>query len=533
MVKSASGKGNCRAGNRQQSRLDIPQAKVDIYYWILFIVLLSGLVIRLLFLSHFKDTAFFNPAVMEKYDQQTFFLWADDIRAHPWYVDGKPFYMAPFYPYALAVSQLLFGGNLVAVAAFQLMLDTVLCLMLFMIGSALVDRRTGLLAAAFAAFYATFIIYAASILSDGFITLLFVGFFLLVQYAVRTRRPSSWIGSGIVFGLGLLAKPTLALFLPFLLIGLFVCPEKRLLLSQRRGRTFNILAAFSLLLAGAVVTVLPVTIRNFCVSGRFIPICSNGLINWQIGNSADSLGLFCYPQGPVLSLLTGDFWRLFCQKLVLFCTSYEWPQNLNVYLVREVVPFIRIAVVPFGFIVPTGLAGLVLLLMADWRKHFLFVSFVISNILWVVLFFIVDRYRLPAVACLVVSSAYAMVWTFDRFRDKRPVGVLVTWCCIGLFAYFFNATPEVDAGRQLHYKLFFELSARSINYDMLKRNHVAALKKSEDLVRILPGLPAAHYWRGSVRAWLGQKEQARADLQDALLLDPSYGPARDLLSELH
>ena len=59
-------------------------------YVILSCILVVGFIIRLVYLYFLKDTVYFNPLLMDKHDQKTFIIWAQQILKHPWYVDGKP-----------------------------------------------------------------------------------------------------------------------------------------------------------------------------------------------------------------------------------------------------------------------------------------------------------------------------------------------------------------------------------------------------------------------------------------------------------
>ncbi|MDD3725990.1 MAG: hypothetical protein PHI44_02170, partial [Candidatus Ratteibacteria bacterium] len=114
-----------------------PQKTYRIDKILLVIILLAGLIIRYLYLYFFKDSAYFNPFLMDGHDQKTFILWAQQILQHPWYVNGEPFYMAPLYVYFLALLHLISGGNMLIISLIQLSMDVLLCLMLYYIGKIL------------------------------------------------------------------------------------------------------------------------------------------------------------------------------------------------------------------------------------------------------------------------------------------------------------------------------------------------------------------------------------------------------------
>jgi 4-amino-4-deoxy-L-arabinose transferase-like glycosyltransferase len=503
--------------------------KIPKRYYPIAIVLIAGFIFRLLYLYYFKETVFFNPFLLDKHDQKTFILWAQQILQNPWYVDGKPFYMAPFYPYFLAVVYAITSGNIAVISVIQLFMDVLLCYFIYYLGSKIYNRWTGLIAAVLVCFYRTAIVYSATILSDGLIYFLYIFFIALVYFALQKPSFVRWLFTGMVLGFAALAKPTIAVYLPFLFIGLYLYPEKDIL-PNNINRKFQPVVILIILLAVSGFTILPVTIRNYFVSGEFIPICTNGPVNWQIGNSSDSIGLFFYPKGELLSPFSSGFWRLFLTKLQLFFTSYEWPQNLNVPLMERVVPVLKGAFVKFGFIVPVGVGGL-LLLFKDWKKNFIFITFALSNVLWVVLFFITDRYRLPAVGCFSISAAYLMVWTVERLKGKKLLVPVSLWLFVGLFAFFFNATPG-PLIPDTSYIIFSNISIRNIQYDLKHNNVEKAHKKALTYFRLAPNNYQSNYLLACTFYGQGQRDRALMFLNKTLQLNPDFQPAQDMLRYL-
>ncbi|RKY31594.1 MAG: hypothetical protein DRP67_02300 [Candidatus Omnitrophota bacterium] len=499
------------------------------YKKLLFSILFLGFLIRIIFLFQFKDTCFFNTYLMDKHDQKTFILWAEKIQKSPFYVDGKIFYMAPLYPYFLALLLSIFRGNLLLVSFFQLLIDLLLCYFLYLLGKKINDEKTGIIAASFACFYRTFIVYAGSILSDSFILFLYISFILSIYLSLEKPSLIKWILSGIILGLSALSKPTIGIYLPFLLTGLLIYPENLLphpKFSKRRQGFF----VFLILLITSGFTILPFTIRNYIVGKDFVPICSNGPVNWKIGNSADSLGLFCYPKGPLLSPFSLPFWKLFFKKLVFFFTNYEWPQNLNVYLVEKVAPVLKFAFFHFGFIVSLGIAG-TFLLFKNWKKNFLFISFTFTNILWVVLFFVTDRYRLPAVGCLMVSASYLLVWIVEKIKVKDIKKIITTSFFVGIFYFIFNNTPG-SAVRKVDYEIFSFLTKKNVFYELKNGNIEKAKIIADKFAKLLPENPDAHFLLGCVYVEMGKKKEAIEELKKAINLNPDFELAKKFLKEL-
>ncbi|MCS7180710.1 MAG: glycosyltransferase family 39 protein, partial [bacterium] len=193
------------------------------------LILFCAFLIRIVYLFFLKDTVYFDPYIMDKHDQKTFIYWAEEIIKHPFYVDGKVFYMAPFYPYFLAFLYLLTGGNLFFIYFIQILIDVFLCYLIFLLGKILVDEWVGIIACFFCAFYKTFVIYCVTILSDNIIMFLYIAFITSLYLSFEKKTFKWWIITGILLGFSALAKPTIGIFLPFLLIGILLYHQKKII----------------------------------------------------------------------------------------------------------------------------------------------------------------------------------------------------------------------------------------------------------------------------------------------------------------
>ncbi|MCM8821107.1 MAG: glycosyltransferase family 39 protein [Candidatus Omnitrophica bacterium] len=506
-----------------------PHKKYKITKILLGIILLTGFILRCIYLYYFKNSVYFNPFLMDGYDQKTFILWAQQILKHPWYVNGEPFYMAPFYAYFLALCHLVSGGSLIIISIIQIAIDILLCFLLYYIGKTLYNEWTGIIAAGLSIFYRTSIVYAATVLSDSLIYFLYILFIILVYYSIQKPNLIRWVITGIVLGLSALAKPTIAIFLPFLLIGLYIYPEKKLLPVKIKEKIQPLTIFFIILVISGLV-ILPITMRNYYVSSKFIPICTNGPVNWKIGNSTDSIGLFHYPEGNLLTPLSLAFWKLFFRKMMFFFTSYEWPQNLNVHLMEEIIPVLKIAFVRFGFIVPVGFTGF-LIMFRNWKKNFIFITFTISNVLWVVLFFITDRYRLPAVGCFSVCAGYFIMWTIEEIKEKKFLQPVLVWFVAGIFAFFFNPKPG-PLIPDVSWKGFANLSIKNIQYDLQQNNIKSAHKKAFTYYKFLSDDFRSNFLLANTFFLQGDIETSVALLKQTLELNPDFTPAEDMLKHI-
>jgi 4-amino-4-deoxy-L-arabinose transferase-like glycosyltransferase len=497
--------------------------------FVLFVILFFAFLLRISYLYFLKDTVYFDPYIMDKHDQKTFIIWAEEILKHPFYVDGKVFYMAPFYPYFLSFIYFLTGGSLTGIYVIQIFVDVFLCYLIYLLGRIIIDEKIGLLSCFFCAFYKTFVVYSSTILSDSIITFLYISFITFLYISLKKKNLKWWIITGIFLGFSALAKPTIAIFLPFLFLGLLFYREDiiNFKISSLKQKIF----VFFLLILISGITILPVTLRNWYVGKVFVPICSNGPVNWRIGNSSDSIGLFCYPRGELLSPLSVEFWKLFLKKLNLFFTSYEWPQNLNVYLMESIIPSLKFAFIRFGFIVPLGITG-IFLLFKDFRENFLFIAFTFSNILWVVLFFITDRYRLPAVACLSISASYLIFWGLMKiFVNKKILLPFILFLFSFIFAYIYNTSPDEVLTPESK-KIFGYLSAKGIEKDLRERKIKNAYKKAVQYLKISPYDPKSNFLMAIVYYEMGEKEKTIEYLNRTFEIDSKFEPAKKFLNDI-
>lgn len=107
----------------------------------------------------------------------------------------------------------------------------------------------------------------------------------------RTRR--LFVG-GVLVGVAVLTRPVMLFFLPFALV---------LAWRRRRGGV----AEPALLLAGALVAILPWTARNAAVYHRFVLVASEGGVTFWTGNHREAIGEGDLAANPHLKRLNQEF----------------------------------------------------------------------------------------------------------------------------------------------------------------------------------------------------------------------------------
>lgn len=158
-----------------------------------------------------------------------------------------------------------------------------------LLGAALFDARAGLLAAAIAALHPALIAQGHMLWSEGLFSLLVT---LSLAAAVRAGRDArvAWVVvAGLGFGLGALTRE-LALAVAM------ACAAWWLSLAPRGARRAAV-ANGALLLGLALLVVLPWTLRNASLLGRFVPVSTIGWFALAEGNAIERPD-WMRPDGP-------------------------------------------------------------------------------------------------------------------------------------------------------------------------------------------------------------------------------------------
>lgn len=170
---------------------------------------------------------------------------------YPLYLAGI-YSITGYHPLLARLLQAIVGGAL-------------LCFLIYKIGSRVVNEETGLVAAGLAAVYGYFVYYNAALMTETFfIVLVLLTLYLSIELK-ENPTPMRWLALGFTLGLAGLLRQTVLLFVPFLLIWLFI--ELR----ARRIRWWY----FAVPIVVIVLVIAPWTIRNYRVYGQFLLLNSN------------------------------------------------------------------------------------------------------------------------------------------------------------------------------------------------------------------------------------------------------------------
>ncbi|MCK4573700.1 MAG: glycosyltransferase family 39 protein, partial [candidate division Zixibacteria bacterium] len=364
--------------------------------WPLIIAATAALVriIYLLELSRLPD--FVIPMVDEKWH----WLWAKEILEGPFFGDGA-WFRAPLYPYFLALLAKITGGSILWSKILQALLAGGTAFFTFKLADLLFNRTTAIVAGFIYALYGTLVFYETSFLIPVLFLFFTVwGMYRLVAYS-ESRTFKSWLLTGVVFGLAIISRPNLLLVIPFLMLWFYYRRDSE----QPRSQRLNFLLV---LLLGIILSIAPVTMRNYIKTGDFIMISSQGGVNLYLGNNpiADGLNM----QMPEVNLDASVTWRQFgtvvtsaaqreagrelspaeessfwtgkavdfiaenpggfvklvWKKCVYLASGFENSDNADIYHQRtkstlySLLVWNKLIYFPFGLLLPFALAGIVL-----------------------------------------------------------------------------------------------------------------------------------------------------------------------------
>ncbi len=495
------------------------------------IPLAVALILRLIFLAEIKGTPeFSHPGLDAAYH----IYWARGLAEGDWTdFEGRedpqlyrfPYYRPPGYAFFLALIFKLCGDGPVCPRLFQFALGLGSVWMVGWLARRFFDRRTGLLAALGTAVYWIFIYYEGELVGVAGSVFLILLFTCLLVCAATPRSFTTYLPAGLALGLLSLFRPNALLFIPPAALWA-AWPVRRVSESRRLG------TAAGGLLFGAAIVVLPVTIRNYAVSGEIIPIATNAGISFGVANNELSDGTthfipgignigspFDWPRivrkleiaqgrplghGEASNYLTrralryalespGQFLRLTGRKALLFWGPREIRNLREVYYARINSPLLRLLPGNFPLILALALLGGIMILgfpaanrgSGERRGAALIVLLALVYFLSMLPFAAGARYRVPVIPYLIILSASAVRKAGALFAARR----------------WLPALGVVGAGTALY--LLCSLNPTGFQ----------------------PSLEKWHYDRGLARLEAGQWEEAVLEFDRAIALESGYASA--------
>lgn len=418
-------------------------------------VILFGLLLRAVYLGEIRQTPeFSHPGLDAAYH----LYWARGLATGDWTsFEGRedpqiyrfPYYRPPGYAYLLALIFRLCGPGPLWPRIFQFTLGLGSALLLFRFTRRFFDEITGLLAALGAAVYWIFIYYEGELAGTAVSVFLIVLFADLLAVAARRRSFIGYLSAGLSLGVLVLFRPNAALLLPAGAAWL-------VWRSRRRREKIRSAALVAGLLLGIGAAVLPVTIRNYAVSGELVPIATTAGISLGVANNELSDGTthfipgignigspFDWPRivrrleaelgrplghGAASDYLSrqvlrfalrspGVFLRLSGRKALLFWGPREIRNLREIHYARLHSPLLRSLPGNFSLVLSLAILGGGLLFLGPGRKRgrgelpagceggALIATLIAAYFLSLLPFAAGARYRVPVIPFLIVLAA--------------------------------------------------------------------------------------------------------------------------------
>jgi tetratricopeptide (TPR) repeat protein len=435
--------------------------------------------LRLLYLHEMRPLPDFDhPIVDAEYNDR----WAVAISQGSSFLEG-PYFRAPLYPYFLALVYLLFGHSYLAARLAQFLLGAGSVVLIYLLGRRVFGLAAGTIAGALAALYGTLIYFEGELLIPALFLFLNLLLVLALLTAARCSRPRRWLLGGVLLGLAAIARPNVLVF------GAVVFLWMAIVLKRKGSSNREVLISTAAYALGALLVIAPVTVRNAVVGGDFVPIASQGGMNFYIGNHLGSDGVTAvlpdapddfwggYRQARRRAEETAGhalrdsqisnywfsqglrFWRehpgqalgLTARKLALFWSGAEIANNKDIYFIGRRAPLLGALIrpgplyLPFGIVAPLALAGMIL----AWRRRKdqvadhgrgspgagLLAVFVFAYLASIIPFFVTARFRLAVVPFLLPFAAFTLV---SIFRGRSAAEKTLTAALILLFGLLIN-----------------------------------------------------------------------------------------------
>jgi tetratricopeptide (TPR) repeat protein len=373
--------------------------------------------------------------------------------------------------------------------------------------------------------------------------------------ALKTHRIPSWAAAGLLLGLSAIARPTILLALPLIL------------LAQIRAKSGPAIAGL-VFAACALLAPLIVTGRNAVVGHDLVFIASQGGVNLFVGNH-DGVDGFT-PTTPCHYGYTGAYqdaielygqraaeealhrplkasqvsaywgsrtvrwWRdhpvatagLALKKIVLMWTKAEIRDNVAFdYVRKEWTPILWLAGLGFWLAGPLGIAGIAgraLSKPGPERNHrggsrdaivWLLCAYVLVTMTSFVVFFAAERFRLPVVPALLLLAGSACVDIADavRNRSRRVAGAI---CAAGLLGCLLvNITWYRTESNQVKALDYWSCGNRYValrHYSEAVKQYVRASMLDPTNADIWLNLGGAYYYGGNALAALRVWKTANA-----------------------
>ena len=391
-------------------------------------LLLVGLALRI-FIAH---VSLGGLAREYEYDEGGYVTVAMRIAQGLGFVDssGKPTsFLSPGLPFLVAIPISLLGHNIVVIRVLMCLIESLLIPACYLLGASISgSRQVGLIAAAIAVLFPTWIVPSGTVMTDipAAILIVCTGWMLIEAY--HRKSPTWCAGSGILWGVATMVRPVTLSYAPGIIVWLLlVFPGWKMRLSAVAAT----LIAFTFVVA-------PWSIRNTYVYGTFVLTSTQGGSELYKANNPNATGILAvdhmlfsealqqrypkeeYPNEAVRSeMFQADARRFILENPRRFAELcfIRFIQLWKVYSPR--VPLIdNVAVIgSLGLALPFFLIQVI---RSGWRRgpEMLLVLIVLCHTAVHVVYTSIVRYRIPIEPLVIILAIQGFYWAFGRIEHR-------------------------------------------------------------------------------------------------------------------
>ncbi len=530
---------------------------------LVFGIFLLAFIVRFVYLNQLMSSPDFDRPQADALWHHT---WAKEISSGDW-IGKEVFFKAPLYPYFLGTLYAIFGDNFYLPRLIQIIMGSLSCVLIFFLAGRAFNRTVGIIASIVACLYAPFIHFDAELELPVLEVLLDLLLFLSLLVAGHKLKKRWWLLAGALLGLSAITRPNILVFVPFVLLWMYL-----LFWKENKNKVFMWVLSY---LLGAILIISTVTVRNWLVEKDFVPISSQGGINFFIGNNklSDGKTAFAYPGmapyqgykdniwitsvklaeknlgrklkpsqisnfwlGQSLDFIKGyplGYLKLLGKKFYFFWNSYEIESNKDLYFYSRWSSILRLLLkdwavrFPFGIIGPLSILG-VILSVRFWRKHFLMYAFVASYMFSVVLFFVTSRFRLPVIPFLIIFGSYCVYWLAEKVKQRKTMSLIIFF--LVLIPLLLISNSNLFGVNQPNF--FRTYNILGLIYTQ-KGWYDSAISMFQESTKINPLSAMPHLHLGKIYYKRGNWEEAINEYQLAINLNPTGADAYNDLGHIY
>jgi tetratricopeptide (TPR) repeat protein len=526
------------------------------YRRLLLVLVLVALALRIAYIIDISDSPHFKYPILDPYwyDSRARDVLAGDLLA------SSGSFRVPLYIYYVAMAYLVFGLTYFGPLIGQAVLGALSCGLVAMIARKVFGRAAGILAGA------GFALYGMAIYSDGelqpttlFMTLM-LGSVYFVLPALENRRPAYGLLAGACLGLAFLTRPDI---LPFAVLLVLV------LLLAFRARGGVRVAVFAAAVLVCFMALLG--IRNHRAFGEFYVFSPQGAVNLYIGNARyadgkaavapptrypydvaadpaeDSVTLACrqaaaeetgrmlsdrelsrYYVRKTFSEIGADpvaWLGLAARKSYYFLNSYERSDvKLLPRFIEKHSRVLKLPLLNYGTVLVLGAAGIFLSVRRRNRLAWIPAAGVAAYAVNSVMFFVLWRFRLPAVPFLIMFAGYGAyeIYMLIRRRSWRTLALTAALAAVVSLVSFSRIWDVREEEWEAHFlQNEGAIHAELGQFDM-------AIEVYNEAIQADPSNARSYFYLGKVYATQGMPGESKEMMDRATALNPSYRPFANL-----